>query len=83
MGIPGLSKALDQYAVLTTLEGSVVIDGPALVYRLWESMIKDQPVSSLLLCQISYSSLGQSLIDWLDGLRAEGVHVYVGFTAVS
>jgi hypothetical protein len=75
MGILGLSKALDQYAVLTILKGSVVIDGPALVYRIWDSRMKDQPVSSALLCQISYDSLGQSVINWLDALRSEGVHV--------
>ncbi|KAI0132027.1 XPG domain containing-domain-containing protein [Xylariales sp. AK1849] len=76
MGIRGLTCALRPYAVPTNLrDESVVIDGPALVHRVWESVMKDQPISSVILCQVSYKVLGQCVINWLDRLRSKNVHV--------
>ncbi|KAI1853272.1 hypothetical protein JX266_001978 [Neoarthrinium moseri] len=76
MGIPGLTRTLKPYAVDTTLRGkSVVVDGPALVHRVWETVMANQTRASVILGHISYQQLVQAVIDWLDRLRACGVHV--------
>ncbi|KAH8681273.1 XPG domain containing-domain-containing protein [Xylariales sp. PMI_506] len=76
MGIPGLTNALSPHANLAPLSGeSVVVDGPALVYTIWESIMYNQPLPSALVGHVPYSALEQGLISWLDKLRASGVHV--------
>jgi hypothetical protein len=76
MGVRNLIRALENYSEPTALRGrSVVIDGPALVYRIWESLVKDQSRSSAILGQITYSQLASAVKVWLDRLRAHQVDV--------
>ncbi|KAK6085902.1 DNA replication initiation factor cdc45 [Seiridium cupressi] len=78
MGIRGLTKALRDLPVGTQvalLGKEVVIDGPALIHRLWELLMKDQGIANVILEQVSYSELGESVVRWLDELRSQGVHV--------
>lgn len=82
MGIRGLTQALKGLPVGTevTLQGkSVVIDGPALVHRLWEVLMKDQHSADVILERVTYTELGECVIRWLDDLRSQDVHVYVVF----
>ena len=54
---------------------SVVVDGPALVHRLWELVMVPESAESAALCHVTYATLGQSCINWLDRLRAGNVNV--------
>jgi hypothetical protein len=74
MGIRGLRPALTQYGKLNLLE-NVVIDGPALVHRIFDGCVfKRQPLESFV-CHPSYSTLGRLLINWLDELGKNNVIV--------
>lgn len=76
MGIPRLNPGLRPYGKVTILDGqSVVIDGPALVHRVWELVMSPESAESAALCHVSYATLGQSFINWLDRLRAGNVNV--------
>ncbi|ORY65502.1 XPG domain containing-domain-containing protein [Pseudomassariella vexata] len=78
MGVQGLYTALKPFGVVTPLSGeTVVIDGPGLVHRMWETSNKTQTnkMSSAITCHIPYASLGQTVIHWLDTLRANNVNV--------
>lgn len=76
MGIPGLSAALRPYGTPTTLSGqSVVIDGPALVHRLWEAIMSQQSLESATLNHVPYAVLGEGFVNWLNLLHAGNVKV--------
>ncbi|KAH6659595.1 XPG domain containing-domain-containing protein [Truncatella angustata] len=78
MGIRGLTQALKALPVSQKVElrgKDIVIDGPALVHRIWELLMQDQHPSSIALGQVAYAQLGQSVIGWLDDLRDQGANV--------
>ncbi|KAK7927715.1 DNA replication initiation factor cdc45 [Apiospora marii] len=76
MGIPGLSAALRPYGKATTLSGqSVVIDGPALVHRIWEAVMAQQSLESATLGHVPYAVLGEGFVNWLNLLHAGNVKV--------
>jgi hypothetical protein len=76
MGIPGLTRALRPYLTTTTLSGeSVVIDGPALAYTMLHYCNFQQPLQDAILGRLSYASIGQYTIQWLDKLRDNNIHV--------
>ncbi|KAK8079989.1 hypothetical protein PG997_007807 [Apiospora hydei] len=76
MGIPGLSAALRPYGKPTTLSGqSVVIDGPALVHRIWEAVMNQQSLESATLGHVPYAVLGEGFVNWLNLLHAGNVIV--------
>lgn len=79
MGIKGLLRVLPGLPVGTTrvsLHGkSVVIDGPALVYRLWEVLMQSSDTTSVILGEVTYMRLVQTVVDWLEDLRSQAVHV--------
>lgn len=76
MGIPGLSAALRPYGKATTLSGqSVVIDGPALVHRIWEAVMAQQSLESATLGHVPYTALGEGFVNWLNLLHASNVKV--------
>lgn len=76
MGVRHLIKALENYSVPTALNGrSVVIDGPALAYRIWESLVRDQTKASAILGQVTYNHLTHAVKLWLNRLRAHEVDV--------
>ncbi|KAF7535844.1 hypothetical protein G7054_g5014 [Neopestalotiopsis clavispora] len=79
MGIKGLLRVLPGLPVGTTrvsLHGkSVVIDGPALVYRLWEVLMQSSDTTSVILGEVTYLRLFQTVVDWLEDLRSQAVHV--------
>ncbi|KAK8051429.1 hypothetical protein PG993_002814 [Apiospora rasikravindrae] len=76
MGIPGLSAALQPYGKPTTLNGqSVVIDGPALVHRIWEAVMNQQSLESATLGHVPYAALGEGFVNWLNLLHAGNVKV--------
>lgn len=79
MGIKGLIGALAGLPVgrsRVPLRGQrLVIDGPALVFRLWEALMMRQQVAGALLGQVSHAKLARAVIDWLDDLRNHDVNV--------
>jgi hypothetical protein len=80
MGIKGLSTALSRYGspVLTSLSGeAVVIDGPALVYRILGGCMtqKKRTGTHSFLHYPSYSLLGSLVLGWLDELGKNHVKV--------
>ncbi|KAK8042556.1 hypothetical protein PG994_013039 [Apiospora phragmitis] len=76
MGIPGLSAALQPYGKPTTLSRqSVVIDGPALVHRIWEAVMSHQSLESAALGHVPYSVLAEGFVNWLNLLHAGKVIV--------
>ncbi|KAK7956751.1 DNA replication initiation factor cdc45 [Apiospora aurea] len=80
MGIPGLSAAVRPYGKPTTLSGqSVVIDGPALVHRIWEAVMNQQSLESATLGHVPYAVLGEGFVNWLNLLHAGNVIVKIYF----
>ncbi|KAK7981984.1 DNA replication initiation factor cdc45 [Apiospora saccharicola] len=80
MGIPGLSTALRPYGKHATLSGqSVVIDGPALVHRIWEAVMAQQSLESATLGHVPYAALGEGFVNWLNLLHAGNVTVKIYF----
>ncbi|ETS83008.1 hypothetical protein PFICI_04884 [Pestalotiopsis fici W106-1] len=79
MGIKGLMRVLPELPVGRTrvsLRGqSVVIDGPALVHRLWEALMQGRATTSVILGEVTYSALVRAFSDWLEELRSQDVHV--------
>ncbi|KAK7998122.1 hypothetical protein PG989_006162 [Apiospora arundinis] len=76
MGIPGLSAALQPFGKPTILSGqSVVIDGPALVHRIWEAVMYQQSLESATLGHVPYAALGEGFVNWLNQLHAGNVKV--------
>ncbi|OTA85634.1 hypothetical protein M434DRAFT_36066 [Hypoxylon sp. CO27-5] len=76
MGIRGFSQAIRRYGVFTPLSGdSVVIDGPALVHRISETLMRQRPSSCGFVCHPPYSLLSRMVISWLDELKRYNVDV--------
>ncbi|KAI0817076.1 hypothetical protein GGR55DRAFT_2679 [Xylaria sp. FL0064] len=76
MGIRGLSNAVRRYGVFGPLDGdTVVIDGPALVHKIFEGCMGYRPPTNGFICQPSYSTLGRMVISWLEELRAHNVTI--------
>lgn len=78
MGIRGLATALRGLPVgaqVTLCGKSVVIDGPALVHRICESLMEDQRTANVILEQVTYAQLSQAVTQWLEDLRGQDVHV--------
>ncbi|KAK6197621.1 hypothetical protein LQW54_010707 [Pestalotiopsis sp. IQ-011] len=79
MGIKGLVGALARLPVgqsrVPLRRKRLVIDGPALVFRLWEALMMRQQAAGALLGQVSHAKLARVVIDWLDDLRNHDVHV--------
>lgn len=78
MGIRGLTTALRGLPVGThvSLSGkSVVIDGPALVHRIWEALMEERTLEDAILEQVTYTQLTLGVTNWLNGLRDQDVDV--------
>ncbi|KAH7035623.1 XPG domain containing-domain-containing protein [Microdochium trichocladiopsis] len=76
MGIRGLTEAIRPYGTPDVLDhSSVVIDGPALVYKILSGCLVLSPRDQTSFCQPSYALLGQLTIGWLDKLKAHDVTV--------
>ncbi|KAI1272939.1 hypothetical protein F5Y07DRAFT_378338 [Xylaria sp. FL0933] len=76
MGIRGLSSAVRRYGVFSPLEGdTVVIDGPALVHKIFDGCMRHRPPTNGFICQPSYTTLGRMVISWLEELRAHNVTI--------
>ncbi|KAI2641215.1 hypothetical protein GGS21DRAFT_547544 [Xylaria nigripes] len=76
MGIWGLGPAIGQYGVLTSLEGStVVIDGPSLIYRIYEGCLCRKATSNSFASQPSYSTVGRLVVTWLEVLQRHNVTI--------
>ncbi|KAI1340269.1 XPG domain containing-domain-containing protein [Xylariaceae sp. FL0016] len=77
MGIRGLSTALSRYGLFSSLSGdTVVIDGPALVHRIFEACMKLRTYDTGFACQYpSYSFLGLMIVGWLDELHSYNVKI--------
>lgn len=75
MGIPGLKRHLQPFAVSVDLENRrVIIDGPALAYHiLYLCLAKASRSSPFELPP--YSLLGETVVAWLDQLQRCGVSV--------
>ncbi|KAI1485092.1 XPG domain containing-domain-containing protein [Biscogniauxia mediterranea] len=76
MGIPGIAHVLRGYGSYSCLRGeSVVIDGPSLVYRIYEGILRYRPFGAGFVCMPSYSVLARATIAWLQELQKHGVNV--------
>ncbi|KAI0596853.1 XPG domain containing-domain-containing protein [Biscogniauxia sp. FL1348] len=76
MGIPGITQVLRGYGSFTCLRGeSVVIDGPSLVYRIYEGIVKYRPFGAGFVCMPPYAFLARATITWLYELQKHGVNV--------
>ncbi|KAI1498175.1 XPG domain containing-domain-containing protein [Biscogniauxia marginata] len=76
MGIRGLTAAISRFGVFSPLSGgTVVIDGPALVHRILEGILKIRSLEGGFVCQPSYTVLGRMVIGWLDELRKHDITV--------
>lgn len=76
MGIRGLTEAVRPYGTPSILDDTrVVIDGPALVYKVLSGCLALTPRDKIYLCQPSYSQLGLLTIAWLDKLKSHNVKV--------
>ncbi|KAI0875965.1 hypothetical protein GGS24DRAFT_260906 [Hypoxylon argillaceum] len=76
MGIQGLSSIGRRYGRFRPLSGdTVVIDGPALVYQILDGCMRKRPNTNGFICQPSYSTLGRTVIGWLEELRRHNVVV--------
>ncbi|KAI1352414.1 hypothetical protein F5Y01DRAFT_280032 [Xylaria sp. FL0043] len=76
MGIRGLSSAVRRYGVFSPLDGdTVVIDGPALVHKIFDGCMRHRPPTNGFICQPSYTTLGRMVISWLEELRAHNVTI--------
>ncbi|KAI5923624.1 XPG domain containing-domain-containing protein [Camillea tinctor] len=76
MGIPGIITTLRGYGSYSLLSAdTVVIDGPSLVFRVFEGILKQRPYNASFMCMPSYSFISRATISWLDTLRDHGVNV--------
>lgn len=76
MGIRGLGVAVRRYGKFSPLSGdTVVIDGPALVHRVYTGCMRQRPRTSSFICHPSYATLARMVIGWLDELQKYDVKV--------
>ncbi|KAK5634102.1 hypothetical protein RRF57_009816 [Xylaria bambusicola] len=76
MGIRGLGVAVRRYGKFSSLNGdTVVIDGPALVYQIYDGCMRQKPPTNGFICQPSYAALGRMVMGWLNELRQHNVSV--------
>ena len=90
MGIPGLSKDLESYAVPTVLgckalgcekhrhgqPSTIVIDGPSFAYCIYHRLVRGKPDWLTAMESIaSYNELGTGALAFLDELESYGVVV--------
>ncbi|KAI0150739.1 hypothetical protein GGR57DRAFT_181761 [Xylariaceae sp. FL1272] len=74
MGIWGLASGIRRYGATTPMAGdTVVIDGPALVLRIFYAR-QPPPPGAFMSCP-SYAAFGEAVIKWLDDLHAKNVNV--------
>jgi hypothetical protein len=78
MGIPHLITYLRPFAMPVDLAGhSVVIDGPGLAYHVWNICLSSKAQArNPFEATPSYRVLGETVIRWLDELRAHDVCLY-------
>lgn len=81
MGVPHLIAFLEPYSVLESLAGqSVVIDGPAFAYHVYHICLGSRShLQRPFEAAPSYGEIGESAIQWLDGLRDGRVTMYILF----
>ncbi|KAI1358378.1 hypothetical protein F5Y08DRAFT_321926 [Xylaria arbuscula] len=76
MGVRGLGAAVRRYGRFSPLSGdTVVVDGPALVHRVYDGCMRQRPPNAGFICQPSYAVLARMVIGWLEELRRHNVQV--------
>ncbi|KAI1267040.1 hypothetical protein F5Y18DRAFT_381314 [Xylariaceae sp. FL1019] len=74
MGIWGLASGIRRYGAATPMAGdTVVIDGPALVHRIFYAR-QTIPPEAFMSCP-SYAAFGEAVIKWLDDLHSKNVNI--------
>ena len=78
MGIPHLIALLEQHSTKESLaRQSVVIDGPAFAYFIYfRCLASRSSTEKPFEATPTYAELGESAIQWLDGLREDDVNMY-------
>ena len=95
MGIPGLSKPLESYAVPTVIgckalgceehrngqPSRIVIDGPSFAYCIYHRLVREKPERLTAMESIaSYHELGNGALAFLDELESYGLIMCVHFS---
>ncbi|KAI1822249.1 hypothetical protein F4861DRAFT_515316 [Xylaria intraflava] len=76
MGIRGLGPAVSRYGIFTPIGGdTVVVDGPSLIYQIFEGCMARRPATAGFICYPSYSILGRMVVGWLEELRRHNVTI--------
>lgn len=79
MGIPHLITFLERHSTVESLAGqTVVIDGPAFAYHVYYiCLLSRSHVRRPFEVAPSYAEIGETAIQWLDGLREAQVTMYL------